>query len=77
VDRLAPIAKARIPVFHLHGDNDRIVPLEGNSGLIKQRYDELGGPMTLEIIPGGGHDMNTHWFQNQKLVDFVISKIGG
>ena len=77
VDRLAPIAKARIPVFHLHGDNDKVVPLEANSGLIKQRYDELGGPMTLEIIPGGGHDMNAHWFQNQKLVDFVIGNIGG
>jgi dienelactone hydrolase len=77
VDRLAPIAKVRIPIFHLHGDKDGTVPLEKNSGLIKQRYDELDGPMTLEIIPGGGHDMNAHWFQSQQLLDFVIKQIGG
>lgn len=77
VDRLAPIARARIPIFHLHGDKDVTVPLEKNSGLLKERYDKLGGQMTLEIIPGGGHDMNAHWFQNPGLVDFVIGRIGG
>jgi hypothetical protein len=30
--------------------------------------------MTLEIIPGGGHDMKPHWFRNQKLVDFMIQQ---
>ena len=75
IDRLAPLAKARIPIFHLHGDKDGTVPLEKNSGLIKQRYDQLGGPMTLEIIPGGGHDMKPHWFQSQTLVDFIIRQL--
>lgn len=72
IERLAPLAKAGVPVLHLHGDNDTVVPLERNSGLVKQRYDQLGGSMTLEVIRGGGHDMNPHWFQSQSLVDFVI-----
>ena len=72
VERLAPIAKAGIPIFHLHGDNDTVVPLDENSGLLKQRYDSLGGKMTLDVIPGSGHDMKTHWFQNDKLVEFLI-----
>lgn len=72
VDRLAPIAEARVPILHIHGDKDRVVPLEKNSGLIHQRYKALGGPMELIVIPGGGHDLKPHWFQSQALVDFVI-----
>jgi hypothetical protein len=42
IDRLAPLAKARIPIFHIHGDQDEVVPLEKNSAVIKERYDKLG-----------------------------------
>ena len=76
IDRLAPIAKAGIPIMHIHGDNDKVVPLEKNSGLIKERYDQLGGKMTLEIVPGGGHDMNPAWFKSQALVDFIVQHAG-
>ena len=72
IDRLAPLAKAGVPLMHIHGDNDTVVPLEKNSGLIKQRYDPLGGRMILEVIEGGGHDMKHHWFQSRSLVDFMI-----
>lgn len=74
VDRLAPIAKARVPILHLHGDNDSVVPLEENSALLYERYQKLGGPMQLLVIPGGGHDGKAHWFRNQALVDFVIQQ---
>jgi hypothetical protein len=72
IDRLAPLAKAGIPLMHIHGDKDGLVPLEKNSAIIDQRYRELGGTMTLEIIKNGGHDMAKHWFQSQSLVDFLI-----
>jgi pimeloyl-ACP methyl ester carboxylesterase len=72
VDRLAPLAKAGIAIMHLHGDKDTVVPLDQNSGLVKERYDELGGRMTLELIQGGGHDMMPHWFESRTLVDFLI-----
>ena len=28
IDRLAPLAKAKVPIFHIHGDMDRVVPLD-------------------------------------------------
>ena len=52
IDRLAPLAKAKVPIFHIHGDMDRVVPLDKNSAIIKQRYDALGGRMTLEVVKG-------------------------
>jgi predicted esterase len=62
-----------VPIFHIHGDRDKVVPLEANSGLIKERYEALGGKMTLKVVPGKGHDMWVGWFQSQTLVDFLIA----
>ena len=62
-----------MPVFHIHGDMDRVVPLELNSGAVKRRYDQLGGMMTLEIVKGQGHNMWVGWFQSQNLVDFILA----
>ena len=73
VDRLAPLAKAKVPIFHIHGDQDRVVPLEANSGLVKKRYDQLGGEMTLEVVKGQGHNLWMGWFRSQKLVDFILA----
>ena len=72
IDRLAPLAQAGVPVFHIHGDSDTIVPLEENSGELERRYTALGGPMTLEVVKGGAHDGREGWFKSQELVDFVI-----
>lgn len=73
MDRLETLAASRVPIFHLHGDSDTIVPLEANSAIIAERYAALGGDMTLEIAKGQGHNMWSGWFQSQKLVDFVIA----
>ena len=73
VDRLAPLAAAGVPIFHIHGDQDRVVPLEANSGLVKKRYDQLGGEMTLEVVKGQGHNLWAGWFHSQKLVDFILA----
>jgi pimeloyl-ACP methyl ester carboxylesterase len=75
IDRLAPLAKAKVPIFHIHGDKDSVVPLDKNSAIIKERYDKLGGSMTLEIVKGQGHNMWPGWFQSQNLVDFVITNV--
>ena len=71
VDRLAALAKAGVPLFAIHGDRDKVVPLEANSGLMKERYTALGGSMQLIVPPGQGHNMWTGFFQCQELVDFV------
>ena len=72
IDRLAPLAQARVPIFHIHGDNDKVVPLEANSALVARRYKEAGGKMRLIIARGQGHTMWQGFFECQQLVDFVI-----
>ncbi len=72
IDRLAPLAKAKVPIFHIHGDKDGTVPLDKNSALIKVQYGKLGGNMTLEVVKGQGLNMWIGWFQSQNLVDFII-----
>lgn len=71
IDRLAPLAKARIPMVAIHGDMDAVVPLEQNSELLHERYTALGGEMQLIVPPGQGHNMWTGFFQCQELVEFV------
>lgn len=41
VGRLKPLADAGVPILHLHGDNDKVVSLEKNSGELAQRYQVL------------------------------------
>ena len=76
VDRLAGLAQAKVQVFAIHGDNDKVVPLAANSGQVKERYAALGGSMTLIVPPGQGHNMWSGFFQCQELVDFVIVRAG-
>lgn len=74
IDRLAALAKAGVPFFAIHGDVDKVVPLEANSGEVKKRYEALGGKMQLIIPPGQGHNMWSGFFQCQELVDFVLTE---
>ncbi len=73
IDRLAPLAKAKVPIFHIHGDIDAVVPIEKNSKELANRYTQLGGEITLKTIQGQGHNMWPGFFQCQELVDFVIT----
>ncbi len=77
VDRLETLAAARVPIFHLQGDSDRVVPHEKNSGLLAERYTAFGGPVRVELIKGQGHNMWRGWFESQRLTDFMIAKALG
>jgi pimeloyl-ACP methyl ester carboxylesterase len=61
-----------IPTLVVHGDADRIVPLE-NSG---KRMPGLMKDCTLVVIPGGPHGLNwTHAeLLNRELLDFLGSR---
>jgi hypothetical protein len=72
IDRLQSLADAGVPIFHIHGDQDKVVPLEANSALVAKRYKQLGGKMALEVVKGQGHNMWPGWFQSEKLAEFVI-----
>jgi pimeloyl-ACP methyl ester carboxylesterase len=73
IDRLAPLARAGVPVLHLHGDADKVVPLEANSAELAHRYRALGGKVRLIVIQGQGHAEVPAYFQSQALLDFFLS----
>jgi pimeloyl-ACP methyl ester carboxylesterase len=55
VDNLAPLARAKVPLLHVYGDADEVVPWEENTGLLAERYRKLGGKITLISKPRGKH----------------------
>jgi len=77
IDLLFPLAKAKVPVFHIHGDSDRVVPLEANSAELAKRYTAFGGPVEVEVVKGQGHNMWKGFFQSQRLTDFAIARALG
>jgi Domain of Unknown Function (DUF1080)/Trehalose utilisation/Prolyl oligopeptidase family len=76
VDRVAPLAEAQVPIFHIHGDQDDVVPLKENSLLLAERYRMFGGEIDLEVVAGQGHNMWDGWFQSERLVEFVCQCLG-
>jgi pimeloyl-ACP methyl ester carboxylesterase len=72
IDRLEPLAKARVPILHIHGDADMVVPLGKNSQVVLDRYTALGGNMKLIVVPGKGHAEIPEYFQEPRLVQFLL-----
>jgi formylglycine-generating enzyme required for sulfatase activity/pimeloyl-ACP methyl ester carboxylesterase len=72
IERLEPLAKAKVPLFAIHGDADKVVPLEANSGEIEKRYRQLGGTMELIVPKGQGHNFWRGFFECEELVAFVL-----
>lgn len=76
VDSLAALAKARIPLIHVFGDADDLVPWEENTGVIKTRYEKMGGSITLIRKPGVGH--HPHGLDDPTpVVEFIVKHCGG
>ena len=43
IDNLAPLAKAGVRIFHIHGDKDELVPMPANTTVLVEKYQALGG----------------------------------
>lgn len=71
-DNLGPLASHRVPLLHVFGDADDVVPWEENTGIIATRYKELGGDITLIRKAGVGH--HPHGLEDSKpIVDFILN----
>jgi len=71
IDLLAPLAAAGIPILHVCGEADDVVPITENSDVVEQRYRELGGVIDVIRKPGTGH--HPHALRDpQPIVDFVL-----
>ena len=70
VDNLRGLAAAKVPLLHVYGDADEVVPWEENTGLVAERYRQLGGDITLIAKPGVHH--HPHGLENSTpIVDFI------
>ncbi len=70
VDRLEPLAKAGVPLLHVYGDADDVVPWDENTGLVADRYRKLGGSIQLIAKPGVGH--HPHGLEDSTpIVEFI------
>ncbi|MGV3772286.1 MAG: GDSL-type esterase/lipase family protein [Verrucomicrobiales bacterium] len=55
VDNLKPLAEAKVPLLHVFGDADEVVPWDENTGLLAERYKAMGGNIELIRKPGVKH----------------------
>jgi len=72
IDRLAPLAKAKVPIYHNHGDVDTMVPAKENSLLLAKRYKALGGDITVTVFKGQGHNYWRGFFEDKAMAAFII-----
>lgn len=76
IERVAPLAKARVPTFLIHGDVDTVVPLKENSAEFVRRYEADGAGKSVELVVAKdqGHNYWEGFFRCQELVDFAIAR---
>lgn len=76
INRVPKLAKAKIPVFIIHGDDDKVVPLKENSATLLEHYKTAGAEdqMKLVVAKGQGHNFWEGFFKCQELVDFAIER---
>lgn len=71
VDNLTPLAQAKVPLLHVYGDADEVVPWDENTGVVAERYRQLGGEITLIAKPGVKH--HPHGLDDSTpIVDFIL-----
>ncbi len=70
-----PLAKAKIPIFIIHGDSDQRVPVQENGRPFVAAYKALGGAVELVIVPGKGHEEVDEYFQSDRLLDFLLHQL--
>lgn len=71
IDNLEPLAKAGVPLLHVYGDEDESVPHAENTLVIRDRYEALGGSITLICKPGGHHHPHS-LVDPTPIVEFIV-----
>lgn len=75
IRRAETLAKAKIPVFIIHGTDDKVVPLAENSAKLEELYEAAGAGDLINVmkVEGQGHSFWPGFFNCRELVDFVIA----
>jgi pimeloyl-ACP methyl ester carboxylesterase/lysophospholipase L1-like esterase len=76
IDSLAPLAKAGVPIIHVVGDADGVVPVAENTTIAEKRYKAMGGIFETIHKPGVGH--HPHSLKDpSEIVNFVLKHSKG
>lgn len=71
IDKLEPIAKAKIPLLNICGTADKGVPMKENTTVLAERYRALGGDIQIIAKEGVGH--HPHSLEDPTpIVDFIL-----
>jgi pimeloyl-ACP methyl ester carboxylesterase len=71
IDGLGPLVKAGVPLIHVVGDADTVVPVSENTAILEARYRRLGGTIKVIHKPGVGH--HPHSLKDPRLLlDFTL-----
>ena len=74
IDHAAILAKAKIPILHIVAENDRIVPPQENTYLLKKRIEEARHTMQIISVAEGTEKSNGHHFEHPevaRVVEFI------
>jgi pimeloyl-ACP methyl ester carboxylesterase len=72
IDNLKPLADAKIPLIHVCGDADEVVPYPENTVILRDRYEKLGGHIEVIVKPGFKH--HPHGLDDPTpVVDFILA----
>lgn len=71
INTAVKVAEAKIPVLHVCGDSDKVVPYEENTAKLEKKFKAAGGDIQIILKEGIGH--HPHSLENPKpIVDFVL-----
>lgn len=75
IGKLEVLAKARVPLIHVVGTADDVVPVSENTDLLEQAYRRLGGEIKVIRKPGVGH--HPHSLEDPRpIVEFILKNQG-
>ncbi|MGN7785448.1 GDSL-type esterase/lipase family protein [Niabella sp. 22666] len=75
-DNLETLAAYKVPILHVIGLNDSVVPNEENTFALVQNYIKAGGPATIVPMTKGAQNLQGHHFPIERpeaLANFIIS----
>ncbi|WP_225035248.1 alpha/beta hydrolase family protein [Winogradskyella sp. SM1960] len=74
VDNCVRIAKAKIPVIHVYGDADTVVPYEENTAIVAEKIKKAGGIIKIIRKKGVGH--HPHSLKDPTpIVEFILESV--
>ena len=76
IDNLAPLAAHKVPLIHIAGDADEVVPYPENTVILAENYRKLGGTITVIVKPGLKH--HPHGLEDPTpVVDLILGLLAG